>query len=307
MCLHGAVDDATSEFAGLHFELTEDMHGYATLFQEVFTEHGLPVAMYGDRTGILVRNDTHWTVEEELRGYRGPTHMGQVLDDLGIGYIEAHSPQAKGRIENRWETLQDRLVQEMRLLGISDIEAANAFLPEFRHDFNKRFAKQPRESASAWRPAPKDLCMILSCRYLRTVANDNTVTLGPSKERRAQGEPWLDRRWLQIPAGPRRRSYAGCQVEIRELLDGRLVANYHGVPIAVQRAPKTGFHLTGRTAHRRPRRRTIIENQPRPSTTVSPAKRTTGTPRKRPINPLWRKLPGRRLSPYELNRDDILA
>jgi hypothetical protein len=235
------------------------MHGYATLFQEVFTEHGLPVAMYGDRTGILVRNDSCWTVEEELRGYRGPTHMGQVLDDLGIGYIEAHSPQAKGRIENRWETLQDRLVQEMRLLGISDIVAANAFLPEFRRDFNKRFAKHPRESESAWRPAPKDLHMIPSCRYLRTVANDNTVTLGPSKEHRAQGESWLDRRWLQIPAGPRRRSYAGCQVEIRELLDGRLVAIYHGIPIAIQPAPKTGFHLTGRTVHRRPRRRTVRE------------------------------------------------
>lgn len=306
MCLHGAVDDATGDILGLHFELTEDMHGYTTLFRQIFTNHGLPVAMYGDRTGILVRNDTHWTIEEELRGYRGPTHVGRMLDELGIGYIEAHSPQAKGRVENRWGTLQDRLVQEMRLLGISDIEAANAFLPEFIRDFNKRFARKPRESVSAWRSTPKNLHMILSCRYLRTVANDNTVTLGPSKERRAQGEPWLDRRWIQIPAGPRRRSYAGCQVEIRELLDGRLVANYHGVPIAIQQAPKTGFHLTGRTAHRSPRRRTIIENQPH-TTPVSQAKRTARKPRKRPVNPLWRKLPGKRLSPYELNRDDILA
>jgi hypothetical protein len=307
LCLHGAVDDATGDFAGLHFELTEDMHGYATLFQQVFTEHGLPVAMYGDRTGILVRNDSYWTVEEELRGYRGPTHMGQMLDDLGIGYIEAHSPQAKGRVENRWGTLQDRLVQEMRLLGISDIEAANAFLPEFKRDFNKRFAQRPRESASAWRPAPRNLPMILSCRYLRTVANDNTVTLGPSHERRAQGEPWLDRRWIQIPAGPRKRSYAGCQVELRELLDGRLVASYHGVPIAVQPAPKTGFHLTSRTSHRNPRRRTVLENRPRPPAQVPKARKTTGKPRKRYVNPLWRKLPGRHLSPYEMKRDDIFT
>lgn len=306
MCLHGAIDDATGEILGLHFELTEDMHGYATLFHDVFTEHGLPVAIYGDRTSILVRNDSYWTVEEELRGYRGPTHMGQVLDDLGIGYIEAHSPQAKGRVENRWGTLQDRLVQEMRLLGISDIVAANAFLPQFRRDFNKRFAQTPRESASAWRSAPRDLHMILSCRYLRTVANDNTVTLGPSPERKAQGEPWLDRRWIQIPAGPRRRSYAGCQVEIRELLDGRLVANYHGVPIAIQPAPKTGFHFTARTA-RRPRRRTVLESKPRLKKPVPQGERTTATPRKRPVNPLWRKLPGKHLSPYELKRDDIFA
>jgi transposase len=307
MCLHGAVDDATGETLGLHFELTEDMHGYATLFQQVFTTHGLPVAIYGDRTGILVRNDNYWTVEEELRGYRGPTHMGQMLDDLGIGYIEAHSPQAKGRIENRWGTLQDRLVQEMRLRGISDIEAANDFLPEFMSDLNKRFARPPRESASAWRPTPRNLPMILSCRYLRTVANDNTVTLGPSHERRALGEPWLTRRWIQIPAGPRKRSYAGCQVEIRELLDGRLVANYHGVPIAAQATPKTGFHLTSRTSHRKTRRRTVLENRPRPQKPMPKTRRTTGAPRKRPVNPLWRKLPGKRLSYYELRRDDNSA
>jgi transposase len=307
MCLHGSVDDATGDVLGLHFELTEDMHGYATLFQQVFTEHGLPVAMYGDRTGILVRNDNYWTVEEELQGYRGPTHMGQMLDDLGIGYIEAHSPQAKGRIENRWSTLQDRLVQEMRLLGISSIEAANAFLPEFKRDFNKRFARSPRESASAWRPAPRNLPMILSCRYLRTVANDNTVTLGPSRERGAQGEPWLTRRWIQIPAGPRKRSYAGCQVELRELLDGRLIANYHGIPIAVQAAPKTGFHLTSRTTHPKTRRRTVLENKPRSPKPVLKTRRATGTPKKRPVNPLWKKLPGRHLSPYAKKRDDIFA
>ena len=139
MCLHGAVDDATGELLGLHFELTEDLHGYAMLFRKVFMKHGLPAAIYGDRTGILVRNDNYWTIEEELRGYRGPTHMGQMLDDLGIGYIEAHSPQAKGRIENRWETLQDRLVQELRLLGISTMEAANAVPAHIRTRFQQAF------------------------------------------------------------------------------------------------------------------------------------------------------------------------
>ncbi len=306
MCLHGAVDDATGDFVGLHFELTEDMHGYATLFRKVFTSHGLPVAMYGDRTGVLVRNDPYWTLEEELRGYRGPTHLGQALDELGIGYIAAQSPQAKGRVENRWETLQDRLVQEMRLLGISSMKAANDYLPEFQLDFNKRFARQPRDPTSAWRPVPKDLDTILSCRYLRTVANDNTVTLAASRDR-ALGQPCLEPRWIQIPPGPGKRSYAGCQVEVRELLDGRLIANYHGVPIAIQAAPKAGFHLAPR--HSRPRRRlkTILENRPKPIAKPPRSQKARSAPRKRKVNPLWQKLPGKRLSPYELRRDDIFA
>ena len=95
--------------AGLDFRPTEDLHGYAVVFQQVFTTRGLPLACYGDGTTILVRNDSHWSLEEEFRGVQDPTHLGQVLADLGIGYIAPGSPQAKGRIERLWRTLQDRL------------------------------------------------------------------------------------------------------------------------------------------------------------------------------------------------------
>src|SRR4029453_4146530 len=127
MTLHGALDDASGEVLALSFRPTEDLHGYAVVFQQVFTTRGLPIACYGDGTTILVRNDPHWSLEEELRGVQDPTHLGQVLAPPGIGYIPPPSPQAKGRIERLWRTLQDRLTAELRLQGIMTLAAANAF------------------------------------------------------------------------------------------------------------------------------------------------------------------------------------
>src|SRR5262245_57474417 len=140
MTLHGALDDASGEVVALHFRPTEDLHGYAVVFEQMFTTWGVPVACYGDGTNILVRNDPHWTLEEELRGLQDPTHLGRVLAELGIGYIRARSPQAKGRIERLWRTLQDLLIGELRLRGIATREAANALLPLFIADYNRRFA-----------------------------------------------------------------------------------------------------------------------------------------------------------------------
>jgi hypothetical protein len=241
--LHGLIDDATSRPLALWFRPTEDLHGYLTVLGQTCRTYGLPVTLYGDRLNLFQRNDAHWTLEEQLRGQQDPTHFGRVLADLGIGFIAAQSPQAKGRIERLWGTLQDRLVSELRARGIGTLEAANAFLPEFLADFGRRFACAPASPTPAWRPAPRDLERLLSCRYQRTVARDNTVRLGD--------------RWLQIPPGPRRRSYAGCRVQVRELLDGRLVALSQGVVLATQPAPGPDFSLTPRRAPHadRPRRR----------------------------------------------------
>src|SRR5207245_242706 len=118
----GAIDDATSEILALQFRPAEDVHGYVTLFRDVFTAHGLPMAVYGDRLNLLVRNDAHWSVEEQLAGTQAPTHVGRILQNLAIGYIAARSPQAKGRIERLWNTLQDRLVSELRLRGIRTVD-----------------------------------------------------------------------------------------------------------------------------------------------------------------------------------------
>jgi len=230
--LHGAIDDATSIPLALWFRPTEDLDGYLRVLDQTCRTYGVPVELYGDRLNVFVRNDRHWTLEEQLRGVQDPTHFGRVLRDLGVGFIRAHSPQAKGRIERLWATLQDRLVSELRLRGIATLEAANAFLPAFLDDFRRRFARAPAQPQAAWRPAPRDLALTLSCRYLRVVARDNTVRVGS--------------RWLQIPAGPHGRTYAGCRVEARELLDGRLVVLYEHTVLASQPPPESTFVLKPR-------------------------------------------------------------
>jgi transposase len=234
MTLLGAIDDASSQVVALHFRPTEDLHGYATIFQQMFLAHGLPLALYGDGIGILVRNDSHWSPEEELAGAQHPTHLGRVLRELGIGYVQARSPQGKGRVERLWGTLQDRLVSELRLRGITTREAANAFLPEFIADFNRRFARPPGLATPVWRPAPRDLDRIVSCRYTRTVARDNTVRLGA--------------RCVPIPRGPHGRSFARCRVELRELLDGRLVVLYEGAVLTTSPPAPADFALHPRGA-----------------------------------------------------------
>jgi hypothetical protein len=81
MTLHGAIDDATSTVLALHFRPAEDLHGYAVIFQQMFTYYGRPLALYGDRINILVRNDGHWSLDEQLRGAQDPTHLRQRPSD----------------------------------------------------------------------------------------------------------------------------------------------------------------------------------------------------------------------------------
>lgn len=246
LMLLGAIDDATSEILALQFRPAEDVHGYTTLFQHLFTTHGLPLALYGDRLNLLVRNDRHWSVAEELAGRQFPTHLGRMLQDLGIAYVAAHSPQAKGRVERLWATLQDRLVSELRLRGITTVAAATAYLPEFIADFNRRFGKPPAVRPPVWRRPPPDLALVLSCRYRRVVARDNTVHIGP--------------RWAQLPAA---RSYAGRTVEVRELLDGRLVVLHDGIRRAQAPPPPGAFVLKPRRAPNADRR--LSRQRPAPA------------------------------------------
>lgn len=234
MSLLGALDDATGAILALTLRATEDLHGYAVLMHEVFTTHGLPVKFYGDGTSVLVRSDEHWSLEEELRGRQDPPQLGRVLEELGIRYIRARSPQAKGRIERLWATLQDRLAAELRLKGIHTLAKAMAYLPGFITRYNRRFAVVAREPAPAWRKAPRNLDQTLACRYRRMVARDNTVSI-PGRS-------------IQVPPGPNRRSFSGCRVEVRELLDGRLRVLYKDHCIAEQPAPQGTFELRSRTS-----------------------------------------------------------
>jgi hypothetical protein len=264
MTLLGAIDDATNTVLALHFRPTEDLHGYATVLHQVGTAYGLPLTFYGDRFGALVRNDAHWTLEEELQGHQHPTHFGQILRALAIGFLAAGSPQAKGRIERLWRTLQDRLVVELRLRGIITRETANAYLPAFLADYNRRFTHPPADAHAAWRPRPRDFADQLSCRYTRTVARDNTVRLGP--------------RWVQIPPGPAGRSYADSRVDLRECVDGRLLVGRAGRRLVSQPSPGPDFVLTPRSKPHAERTRRLRASR----IASKPGGRHPGIPQKRP-------------------------
>jgi len=209
----GMQDDASGKILAAQFFPSETAEGYFHLLQSLLRRFGVPTAFYGDRSGIFVRNDEHWTVQEELAGQRQPTQFGRALAQLGITFIAAQSPQAKGRIERLWGVLQDRLTSELRLAQACDIDAANAVLRTFVADYNRRFARTPREAAQAWRPAPDDLQRICAFRHERIVSNDNVVQ-------------WDGCR-LQIPPQHRRFSFAGAKIQLYQTLDGR-VSLYYG-------------------------------------------------------------------------------
>jgi transposase len=287
LSLLGAIDDATGRIVALCFRPHEDLHGYTELLRRLIADHGLPCTLYGDRLSVFVRNDDHWSIAEQLAGERCPTQFGQMLADLAIGFIAAHSPQAKGRIERLWQTLQDRLVQELRLRGLTTVSQAEAFLPAFIADFNRRFAHPAREVRPVWRRPPRDLARILGCRYPRRVARDNTVT--------------VPGRWIQIPPGPGGRSWHRARVEVRELLDGRALVLHpdHGI-LARQPAAPGPFTLAPRDKLERrhalgidrPRRSRIDDRVPPQLSTPSPKPRLGQLTniRRPPKSHPWKKL-----------------
>jgi len=207
-CLMAAMDDARGKLLAARFFPFEGSSGYLWLLKTVVKRYGIPLVMYHDRHGALHRNDSHWSLEEQLAGRQEPTQVGLALEALGIESIAALSPQAKGRIERLFGTLQDRLIAELGFEGGQTIEAANRFLKIFIPRFNRRFAVCPRESEKAWRKVPPelDLDRMISFRYRSVVGNDNSVRIGGLI--------------LDLPPGPHRRSYAKAHVEVRQLLNG---------------------------------------------------------------------------------------
>src|SRR5579863_6200995 len=209
----GMQDDATGKILAAQFFPSETAFGYLCLLKHMLRRHGVPLAFYGDHSGVFLRNDDNWTVDEQLAGKRQPTQFGRALEQLGVNFIAANSPQAKGRVERLWGVLQDRLTSELRLAQACDLDAANAVLARFVSDYNRRFARRPREAATAWCSAPQHLDRICCFVHPRVVSNDNVVQ-------------WQGRRF-QIPPQGRRFSFAGAKVHLYHALDGR-IALYYG-------------------------------------------------------------------------------
>ena len=237
-CLMAAMDDATSQVLGLWLVPYESSWAYLKLLEQVLGRHGLPASVYQDCHSALRRNDDHWTLAEELAGRQDPTQVGAALEALGIEPIFALSPQAKGRVERLFGTLQDRLVALLRLAGITDIQAANVYLQNgFLTQFNQRFALTPADAHSVWRqpPPPQDLERILALSYQATVGNDHAVRLGGMV--------------IDIPARAGGRSYVRARVQVCQLLDGSWRVYYQDRLIA--RAPATEIAELIRARRRR--------------------------------------------------------
>jgi transposase len=237
LSLLAAIDDATGTVPAAVFREQEDAVGYLRVLYQVVTTVGVPEAVYHDRHTIFVKpSRERETLAEQLAGQREPTQVGRALRELGIVSLCAHSPQAKGRVERLFGTLQDRLVAELRLAGASTREDANAVLAAYLPRFNARFAVPAAMAEPAWRSRPPEgePWQICCLRATRVVARDDTVRLG---EHRLQ---------LLPPRG--HGTYARCRVEVREHLDGSLSVWHQGQPIASQRAPQEATLLRADSA-----------------------------------------------------------
>jgi transposase len=165
------IDDATGKLLQLLFVESESFFSYCAAAQAYFECYGKPVAFYSDKHGIFRVNQASAGQESGL------TQFGRAMQELDIQIICANTPEAKGRVERANQTLQDRLVKEMRLCGISSLEAGNAYLPEFMADFNRRFGVPPISQHDAHRPlaAQDNLALILTWQEPRTLSKNLTV------------------------------------------------------------------------------------------------------------------------------------
>ena len=205
------LDDATG---AIYSAFLVEEEGTASTFRalsETFGAHGLPMSLYTDR-------GAHYFHTAEAGGKidrSRPTQVGRALEQLGVEHIGAYSPQARGRSERAFQTLQDRLVKELRLAGITSIEAANAFIREvYLPAYNERFAAPAAEPGSAFTSIPGvDLNEILCVQEERQVGNDNCVSYRTLK--------------LQIPESPLRPHFVKARVKVHVYPDGSH-ALFHG-------------------------------------------------------------------------------
>ena len=171
----GYIDDATGKVYGKFYEYEGTIPAMDS-FRRYIRKHGIPMSLYMDKH-TTYKSTGKPTIEDELNGTEPVSEFGRALEELGVELIHAHSPQAKGRVERLFGTLQDRLVKEMRLRGISSIAEANEFLKEYLPIYNRRFAKKAAEAENLHRPIPKGLNLerILCIKTERTVRNDFTI------------------------------------------------------------------------------------------------------------------------------------
>ena len=185
--LHGFIDDATGKITGLYMCKNECLLGYLEVLRQTLENFGIPISLYPDKYSVFFppkKVDDHITIEEQLNGReKGVTQFGRIVEELGIEMFPASSPQAKGRIERLWETLQSRLVTEFRINDIKSIDEANKFLINYIKKYNSQFSVSPTNSKSVFLKLPKryNLDELLCVKFERTIDNAGVFSLNNSK------------------------------------------------------------------------------------------------------------------------------
>jgi hypothetical protein len=203
------IDDATSRLTALRFAPVESGKAYLDTLRDQVLTHGRPLAFYSDRHGIFRVN------AKDAASGDGKTEFGRVVERLDIALINALTPQAKGRVERANQTLQDRLIKEMRLRNINSMPAAQAFFPSFMLKWNERFAVEPSDKVPAHRPWTKTndaLELLLARREDRILSKALTFSYGGTK-------------YCVKTSGPG-TAMRGAKVLVHHFTDGRLHVTY---------------------------------------------------------------------------------
>lgn len=217
--LIASIDDATNDVVFAKFFPSDGTLPNMEAMKTISEEKGVPVAFYVDRASHF-KTTRHESIHVQLSGKYDETQIGKALTEIGSSLILALSPQAKGRIERLFETLQDRLVKELKLAGIKTIQEGNQFLVTWIPQFNKRFMVQPENAVPAWRHLPNhfNLLLVFSIQEERIVKNDNTISLG--------GNEYL------IHQSKTRVSFAKASVTVHQCIDGIIRIFYKGEELA---------------------------------------------------------------------------
>lgn len=223
LTLVGGIDDATGLVTGGVFREQEDAVGYLTVLSQTARTYGLPLGLYSDRHGIFWRGRSIPSIADQFSGRRQTTQVGLALEAAGIAWIAARSPQAKGRIERLWGTLQDRLRSELRLARAASLEEANAILGDYLPRHNARFGVPPADPDPAWRalPAGQSTETLFCFRHARQLARDGTFNLFG--------------RSLMVVGGEGPRSV---RVTVQQHLDGSLWLEHGGRMLSITDAPE---------------------------------------------------------------------
>lgn len=260
MALVAAIDDATGIVVGAIFQPNEDLASYFEVMRQGIQHYGVPLGLYSDRHTIFRSPKETLTLEQELAGdFPALTNFGKAMKDLIITHIKALTPQAKGRIERLWLTFQDRLVIELRLGNVNNIEEANALLPQLIAKHNKRFAVKSKNMESAYRSMLKDVKLehILCIRDKRIVSSGETLS--------------YDGKIYTIKADTQRETIpVKTRVETRLTMKGKLFVFYKEQALTLQEVEKP------ERAHPAVKEKQIT--MPRKPTADHPWK--TGSPRK---------------------------